>query len=65
MQGMTRKKYATDMIKHHQMAVEMSNALLRYHTGGPLAEFAKKVIEAQSKEITWLKSWLQQNSSID
>lgn len=58
METMTESKYARDMIEHHRMAVRMSQELLRGSPRPRIKAFAEKVIEAQSKEIEWLQSWL-------
>jgi len=62
-QTMTRMKYAEEMIEHHKNAVEMSRDLLRNYQSGYIVDFAKKVIEVQSKEIEWLKDWIKKNPS--
>lgn len=49
------RRYVVDMIKHHQMAVDMSNALLRTTRDADLRTFAENVVKAQSREIAWLQ----------
>jgi uncharacterized protein (DUF305 family) len=54
---MTDIEYAKEMIVHHQMAVDMSRKLLSGSPRPKMKAFAEKVIEAQTKEIEWLKEW--------
>lgn len=54
--------YARAMITHHEAAVAMSKLLLKGNPRPLMKKFAEKVIEAQSKEIEWLKSWLRANA---
>lgn len=55
------KMFLKDMIKHHQVALEMSAEIPKT---SDLYEFAQGIIEAQSKEITLMKSWLKKGSSM-
>jgi uncharacterized protein (DUF305 family) len=59
---MTDLEYARKMIPHHQMAIDMSRALLRGSPRPKIKAFAEKVIEVQGKEIEWLKTWLRDNA---
>lgn len=59
---MTDVQYAREMIPHHQMAVDMSKKLLRGEPRPKIKAFAEKVIEAQTKEIEWLREWLKNNA---
>lgn len=43
--------FAEGMIMHHQMAVEMAEAILDYTDEGEVKELAQNIIEAQKREI--------------
>jgi uncharacterized protein (DUF305 family) len=58
---MTDVEYAKKMITHHQVAVSMSKDLLSESPRAKIEAFAEKVIEAQTKEIAWLREWVRQN----
>lgn len=58
MMRMTPENYAREMIPHHEVAIGMSRQLLDVESSGEMAEFAKRVIKAQSAEIQQLKRWL-------
>ena len=45
------------MIVHHQGAVDMANQLLVSAKHDELKEFARGIIDAQSKEIQEMKDW--------
>jgi uncharacterized protein (DUF305 family) len=55
------KRFLEGMIPHHQSAVEMGWLAVKKAARSDLKTFARKVIDAQSKEIkqyrTWLKGW--------
>ena len=55
-------KYAREMIPHHQMAIEMSEQVIKTGLSQEIDKFARKVIETQSKEIEFLRNWLKQNA---
>lgn len=55
-------KYAKEMIPHHQMAIEMSEKVIKTGLSSEIDKFARKVIETQSKEIQFLRDWLKKNS---
>ncbi|MDM4771390.1 DUF305 domain-containing protein [Solimonas sp. SE-A11] len=50
--------FAANMRKHHQMAVEMSEAELKKGKNPEMLEMAKNIIAAQKKEIAELDRWL-------
>lgn len=50
--------FAANMRKHHQMAVEMSEAQLKKGKNPEMLEMAKNIIAAQKKEIAELDRWL-------
>lgn len=53
--------FLSQMIAHHEMAVDMAKQALKVATKPETKEEAQKVIDAQDKEIqqmtTWLKEW--------
>lgn len=55
------KAFLLAMVPHHQMAVSMSEGVLRNGENQEIASLARKIISAQEKEIaemqTWLKDW--------
>lgn len=54
------KVFLSEMIVHHEGAVDMAKMLLQDKTIKPeLAEFANKIIAAQSPEIEQMKVWLK------
>jgi uncharacterized protein (DUF305 family) len=55
------KDYATQMIPHHQSAVDMAKAYLQYGKETSLTTLCHNVISSQEKEINWLKDWLLNN----
>lgn len=50
--------FAANMRKHHQMAVEMSEAELKKGKNPEMLQMAKNIIAAQKKEISELDRWL-------
>ena len=59
--------WMSQMIEHHRGAVEMSQMCVKTCTDKDVKAAAKKIIDAQDKEIklmtTWLKSWY--NAKVD
>jgi len=49
------------MIPHHQSALDMAKAYLKEGVDPEIRETAKKIIEAQEKEIGEMQSWLDTN----
>lgn len=57
------KTFITDMIPHHQGAVDMAKLLLEDKTIHPeLVKFANDIIAAQEAEIVTMKMWLRDRS---
>lgn len=48
--------FITQMIPHHQAAIEMSQNILRYTTDLPLQDIADQIISEQTKSIADMKS---------
>lgn len=55
------KDFVAQMIPHHQSAVDMANAYLRYGSNEQLKKLSRDIVSSQSKEIGWLKEWLGKN----
>ncbi len=58
MSGDTDKDFAMMMKMHHQGAIDMAEIELKNGKDEKLQKMAKKVIEAQQKEIKELDAWL-------
>lgn len=50
------KDFIAQMIPHHQSAVDMAKAYLKYGTNEGLIKMSNDIIRLQSEEITWLKT---------
>ncbi len=49
--------FLTEMIIHHEGAVEMAEMVLKTSDRKELRDFAQAIIDAQSKEIDQMKDW--------
>lgn len=58
MTGDTDYDFAANMRMHHQMAVDMSEALLKSGKDPQLLQMARDIITAQKKEIAVFDQWL-------
>lgn len=52
------KAFLLAMIPHHQMAVTMSQAVIRNGSSAEVEQLAKNIITAQQKEIKEMTAWL-------
>ncbi len=52
-------KFVRDMIKHHQMAIDMSTKQVGKGKNEEIIKLAKAIIDAQKGEITDMKKWLK------
>lgn len=52
------KAFATEMIKHHEMAVAMSEIILKFTDNEDVTNLANNIIKSQSKEIKEMKEIL-------
>lgn len=58
----TQRTWARKMIAHHQGAIAMSQALLRSDaTDAEARRMAQAVIDAQTREVAELESWLERH----
>lgn len=59
------KAFLSEMIEHHEGAVDMAEAALKNAKHQEIKDLAKAIIEAQTKEINqmkdWQKSWYPNN----
>ncbi len=61
MTGNADHDFAAMMIPHHQGAVDMAEAELRYGKDPVLRELARNIIADQKKEIALMQDWLKKN----
>ncbi len=54
------KAFLTQMIIHHQGAIDMADLVLQKSTRPELRNLANEIIAAQTKEINQMKAWQQQ-----
>lgn len=59
MSGNVDRDFATMMKMHHEGAIRMSQNELQKGKDPQLREMAKKIIEAQKREIAQLDQWLK------
>ncbi len=52
------KDYAAQMIPHHQSAVEMAKAYLKFGKEPELLKLCEEIVREQNIEITQLQNWL-------
>lgn len=54
--------FVKGMIPHHQGAIDMAKVVLEHGKDPELKTLAREIIEAQEKEIVWMKDWLVRNA---
>jgi uncharacterized protein (DUF305 family) len=57
MTGNTDKDFVAMMIPHHESAVAMAQAELKYGTDPKIKAMAQSMLDAQQKEIDAMKAW--------
>ena len=53
------KAFLSEMIVHHQGAIDMANAALKNAKHQEIKDLANAIISAQTKEINQMKEWQQ------
>lgn len=61
MSGDTDRDFVAGMIPHHQGAIDMAQAELKYGKDPQIKKLARSIISAQKKEIALMKRWQQQH----
>lgn len=61
MTGNSDYDFAVNMKKHHQMALEMSEAEIKNGKNPQMVKMAKSIIASQTKEIATFDKWLAAN----
>ena len=51
--------FAKGMITHHQMAIDMSETILKYTDNSTIKNMAENIIDTQTKEIQQMESIIQ------
>ncbi len=54
--------FACGMIPHHQGAIAMAEVELQHGDSEPMKEMARKIIEAQEREIAELTQWIEEQA---
>jgi uncharacterized protein (DUF305 family) len=57
--GDTDVDFVTQMIPHHQGAIDSAKIELKYGTDPELRDLAKSIIQSQQKESEFQKEWLK------
>lgn len=58
------RKFATEMIPHHEMAIEMARTVLRAGEDPQIRQLAENVIKTQTEEIQKLRQLLGATSNV-
>ncbi len=51
------KEFLSEMIVHHQGAIDMANLAIKSATRKEIIDLSKRIIEAQTAEIEMMKTW--------
>ena len=57
--GINDVQFLKGMIEHHQMAIEMSEKLLKKTTDPEMIKLCNNIIKSQNSEIKWMKQKLK------
>lgn len=61
MSGNLDRDFVQGMVMHHRQAIDMAKIQLEHGRDAKAREFAKKIVDAQTKEISQLERWLKAN----
>jgi uncharacterized protein (DUF305 family) len=56
--------FAAGMLAHHEGAIDMARIQLQYGKDAEMRALARAVIQAQEKEVTQLKTWLEHRQAL-
>ncbi len=60
--GDADRDFIAGMIAHHQGAIDMANVVLKFGKDPGVRKLAEEIIQAQEKEIAWMKDWQSRNA---
>lgn len=60
--GDADRDFVAGMIAHHQGAIDMANVVIKFGKDPGVRKLAEEIIQAQEKEIAWMKDWLAKNA---
>ena len=54
-------RFVKDMVKHHEAAIKMAASIQKNGKNKIIKKLASNIEEAQTKEIDFMKDWLEKN----
>ncbi|MGE8943013.1 CopM family metallochaperone [Leptospira interrogans] len=60
--GDADRDFIAGMIAHHQGAIDMANVVIKFGKDPGVRKLAEEIIQAQDKEIAWMKEWQTKNA---
>ena len=60
--GNADRDFVAGMIAHHQGAIDMANVVIKFGKDPGVRKLAEEIIQAQEKEIAWMKDWQAKNA---